>query len=108
MAKKKETYGGADALSVFFPEGSAADPEEVKEDQEQESAADPEPAEQPAALSNYEKDGKEKRTQRVNLVLQPSLYKLIKKQAKADKISVNELAIKAFVQYLEKAEKVKK
>lgn len=105
MAKKKETYGGPEALSVFFPEGSAADPEEVKGDQEQEPAADPEPAEQPAALSSYEKDGKERRTQRVNLVLQPSLVKLIKKQAKAEKISINELSIKAFVQYLEKAKK---
>lgn len=105
MAKKKETYGGADALSVFFPEGSAADPAEVKEAQEPEPVTDPEPAEQPAALSSYEKDGKERRTQRVNLVLQPSLVKRIKKQAKAEKISVNELSIKAFVQYLEKVQK---
>ena len=106
MAKKKEeTYGGTEAVSIYLPEGSAADPEEVKEAQEPAPVTDPEPAEQPAALSSYEKDGKERRTQRVNLVLQPSLVKLIKKQAKAEKISINELSIKAFVQYLEKAKK---
>lgn len=106
MAKKKETFGGPEALNVFFPDRSASDPEEVKKPREPEPVTDPEPAEQPAAgLSGYESDGRERRTQRVNLVLQPSLVKKIKKQAKAEKISVNELSIKAFVQYLERAQK---
>lgn len=104
MAKKKETYGGADQMNVFFQ----TDPE-AQEPQNPAPAPDPEPDPEPAGdlstkYTDTSKD-REKRNQRVNLIIQPSLYKLMRKQAKTEKISINELSIKAFVQYLEKAKK---
>ena len=109
---KKEKLGGSDPeyIASFF----GADPEQIADPEAQEPqnpapAPDPAPDPEPAGdlstkYTDTSKD-REKRNQRVNLIIQPSLYKLMRQQAKAEKISINELSIKAFVQYLEKAKK---
>lgn len=56
-------------------------------------------------FSFYRSDKRETRDRRLNLIIPPSLHKLMRKQAEAEKISINELSIRAFVQYLEKAKK---
>ena len=50
--------------------------------------------------SKYINRDKELRTQRMNLIIQPSLYEQVKKRASAERISVNELVIRAMAQYL--------
>mgnify|MGYP002512584094 CR=1 FL=1 len=47
----------------------------------------------------------EKKTQRVQLILQPSLYKRMQKAAKQQKVSFNELVHQVFEKYLSEREK---
>ncbi len=67
-----------------------ADPEQIRTET-------PEPV---IEFSKYINRDKELRTQRMNLIIQPSLYEQVKKRANAEGISVNELVIRAMAQYL--------
>lgn len=82
---KKETYGGAGAAGAFFT-----------------AAQEPETAEQERQPITYTRPAREMRSKRTSFLIQPSLHEKAAKKAAELNISVNELIIRAIVEYLEK------
>ena len=104
---KKSPYNNP-ALSFFNTEedtAPAADPKEATPADKEEAAADPTTMEKPGTPPKGYKVNPmyiEVKSQRVQLVMQPSVVKRAKKAAGKNKISFNELASRAIIEYLER------